>query len=396
MPDVAIRQLHGDDIFESMRLIHAYAFRPTPPLPDADDTRRMLADRDGMTFYGLFEDGCPMACAASTALTQNVRGADYATGGYCHVTTHPSARRRGYARQVLAALSAALREQGTVFSCLYPTTEIFYQRLGWVAFPVPRRSAFAPEKLLPLLERDLPGDVELLPLAEGYDAYRSYCAAHRARVHGYATFDHPDPRIVARDDRWLAFARVAGETVGVMMYDLRGEALAEYALRVGRFYYHSPVGRYLLLQWIARHVDQANRVELTLPPTEQPETWMPDLRGTMAPIHRAPNARVLNVGGLGGMRVGVGRAVVALSDALCPCNEGVWTLESVAGALRVARGGDERTAAPLGMQALAALVYLGTDPAEFAPRGWGAPNTAQQAALRGVFPPAVPYLHEGF
>jgi GNAT superfamily N-acetyltransferase len=396
MPAITIRRLHGDDIFDAMRLIHGYAFRSTPPLPDADDTRRMFADRAGMTFFGLFEDGRPMACAGSTALTQNVRGADYATGGYCHVTTHPGARRRGHGRLVLTALSAALREEGVTFACLYPTTETFYQRLGWVSFPIPRRYTVAPERLLPLLDRDLPGVVELASLAEGYDAYRDYCAASRPRVHGMATFDHPDPRIVARDDRWLAFARVEGQIVGLMMYDLRGDTLTEFTLRAARFYYHTPVGRYLLLQWIARHVDQASRAELTLAPTEQPETWMPDMRGAMASVHRAPNARVLDVAGLGGMRVGEGCAVVALTDRLCPWNEGVWMLESVDGRLSVLRGGDAQRAAPLGIQALSALVFLGTDPVEFAPRGWGQPDDAQQGALRSLFPPATPYLHEAF
>ena len=215
-------------------------------------------------------------------------------------------------------------------------------------------------------------------------------------MHGFSTFDHPDPRIVARDDRWLAFARVEGQIVGLMMYDLRGDTLTEFTLRAARFYYHTPVGRYLLLQWIARHVDQASRAELTLAPTEQPETWMPDMRGAMASIHRAPNARVLDVAGLGGMRVGEGLAVVAMTDGFCPWNEGVWMLESVEGRLSVARGGDAQRAAQLGIQALSALVFLGTDPAEFALRGWGQPDLPQQTALRSLFPPATPYLHEAF
>ena len=396
MPAISVRPLHGDDVYEAMRLIHGYAFRSTPPLPDADDTQRVLADRSGMTFFGLFEDGRPMACGASTALTQNVRGADYATGGFCHVTTHPSARLRGHARLLLAELCAALREEGTTFSCLYPSTETFYQRLGWMPFPVPRSYAFAPEKLLPLLERDLPGNVELVPLSEGYDEYRDYCAAHRPRVHGFATIDHPDPRIAARDDRWLAFARLEGQVVGLMQYDLRGDRIADFSLRAGRFYYHTPAGRYLLLQWIARHVDQASRVELTLSPVEHPETWMPDMRGAMAPLHRAPNARVLDVASLGGMCVGDGCVAVTLTDALCPWNEGVWTLAGVEGRLRVSRSGEAGEAAPLGMQGLSALVFLGTDPAELRPRGWGQPDSRQQGALRRLFPPAVPYLHEEF
>jgi hypothetical protein len=45
---------------------------------------------------------------------------------------------------------------------------------------------------------------------------------------------------------------------------------------------------------------------------------------------------------------------------------------------------------------LTALVYGTHDPDDFAIRGWGDPSPAVQAAMRGVFPPLVPHLHERF
>jgi hypothetical protein len=51
---------------------------------------------------------------------------------------------------------------------------------------------------------------------------------------------------------------------------------------------------------------------------------------------------------------------------------------------------------PLTDQRLAALVYGTHDPGDFAVRGWGDPSPAVQAAMRALFPPQIPYLHERF
>ena len=99
---------------------------------------------------------------------------------------------------------------------------------------------------------------------------------------------------------------VAGQTVGLMLYDLKGEQETKFCFRAMRFYYETSQARYLLLQWIARHVDQADRVELWLAPSEQPETWLADLAVKTESDIRAPMGRVLDVARLGGMATGPG------------------------------------------------------------------------------------------
>ncbi len=210
-------------------------------------------------------------------------------------------------------------------------------------------------------------------------------------------FVHADRASAARNRFWLAQAVVAGQTVGLMLYDLKGEQETKFCFRAMRFYYETSQARYLLLQWIARHVDQADRVELWLAPAEQPETWLADMQVKTESDIRAPMGRVLDVARLGGMATGPGGFTARLSDPLCPWNEGVWRFESANGELRVVRvAASEQPDCALTIQGLTALVYGTHDPDDFAIRGWGDPSPDVQEAMRTMFPPMIPHLHERF
>ena len=263
-----------------------------------------------------------------------------------------------------------------------------------MTFPQPRMVRFAPTALAPLSKRELGGGVRQVLISDGFDAYRDYVLAMQQRTHGMALFDHPDKARVQRDSVWVALAEVDGEPVGVMLYDLKGDRPTEYSMRVSRFYYHTSQGKYLLLQWIARHIDQANRVEMTVPPFELPETWLADMAVTPEPVFRAPMGRVLDVAKIGGMESGPGRFAARVSDPLCPWNEGVWAFETVDGRLEVSAGKEPEC--ELSIQALAALIYGTHDPADFYYRGWGNAAPGVQESIRRMFPPRLPYLHEYF
>jgi predicted acetyltransferase len=396
MTQTTIRQLYGDEMLEVMYGLDAYAFQASPPLTDKAEWQEVVRHREGVTYFALFEDNVPVAGVAATAMTQQVRGAMFGTGGIWAVATAPAARRKGYSRRVLARLLASLREEGRPLSCLYPFRESFYERLGYVTFPLPRTARFAPSALLPLLEQDLGGQVELVLIGDGFDTYREYLRRLQRRVHGMAMFDELILPPAQRESFWLALARVAGELVGLMMYSLRGEEVTKFNLRAIRFYHDTSQGKYLLLAWIARHVDQADRVELWLPPFEQPETWLADLQVTTESAIRAPMGRIVDVAKVGGMRTGSGRFAAHVSDPLCPWNEGVWRFETVGGLLKVSAADGEKADCNLSIQALAALVYGTHDPGDFLMRGWGTPSLEVQESMRAMFPPMLPYLHEHF
>jgi GNAT superfamily N-acetyltransferase len=395
MPHTTIREIHGDKRLDVMYWLDTYAFRSSPPLSDEAGWREMFGQRQGIiTCLALFEDQAPVATAVGTAMTQQVRGALFGMGGIWGVATRPAARRKGYSRRLLSRLLAAVREEGRVLSCLYPFRESFYQRLGYVTFPQTRTAKLTPSALLPLLKKDLGGQVELVLIGDGYDVYRDYLRKLRERTHGMALFDAEQKASAQRNNFWLALAKVEGEVVGLMLYDLKGKSVAEFNFRAVHFYYDTSQGRYLLLEWIARHVDQASQVEVWLPPFELPETWLADLQVSTAPAFRAPMGRVLDVARIGGMHTGPGRFAARITDPLCPWNGGLWQFETLEGTLQVSAA--DRADCDLSIQALAALIYGTHDPGDFVIRGWGNPAPGVQDTMRGMFPPRLPYLHEHF
>ncbi len=395
MSEITVRQVYGEEMLRAMYWMHAYAFSSSPPLRDRAEREEALLRRQGATHMAAYDGDELVACGASRPLIQQVRGALYPMAGLMDVTTHPATRRRGYARKLLGALLEAVREGGAACSGLYPFRESFYERLGYVTLPQVRRVRFDPAALQPLLRWDLGGQVRLLPIEEGYEDYLAFLQEHRARTHGMAMFQHDDRYEAQRGYQWVALATVGQRVEGVMLYNLRGEQITRYALRAFRFYHASPAGRYLLLEWIARHIDQADRAELTLPAYERPETWLADLRlQSETASHITPMARVLDVARIAGLQTGPGAVAVRLSDPACPWNEGIWRLASVGGRLEVAHAGEAQGA--LTIQGLTALVYGTHDPAEFGLRGWGALDAATVETLRAMFPPRCPHLHEMF
>jgi predicted acetyltransferase len=389
-----IRELQGDEIYDVMHQLPFYAFRSSPPLGDKIERQESLQRREGAHFVAIFEDSRAVTCAESAPLIQNMRGALFPMGGILDVTTDPAARRKGYAKRSLAHLYRLLHEDGRVTSCLYPFRESFYERLGYVTLPQPRKAIFAPSALLPILDRDPGGSVERVLLGDAYDVYRDFIFKVRPHIHGMAEFEYDDWFGAHKNDYWLALAKVGSELVGLMLYDMKGERITEFTMGVRRFFYLTSQGKYLLLAWIAHHTDQANRVELFLPPFEHPETWASDLQVHLEAAFITPMGRVLDVSKIGGMATGPGRFTARIEDAICPWNEGVWQFESVDGKLVVRSAGVPDC--DLGIQAISALAYGTQDPADFVIRGWGNPAPAVQDTMRSLFPPLLPFVHETF
>jgi predicted acetyltransferase len=394
MADVSIRVLAGDERVTVLHALAAYSLDPSPPLPELEGWRQMIGPRAGVTYVAAFEDGEPASVAASTAMRHNARGRVFDAGGVWGVATGPAFRRKGYCRRVIGRLLEVGREAGQAFSTLYPFRESFYERLGYVTMPLPRKAFFSPAGLAPLLKVDLPGKVTLGLIGERYDEYRAYLAEMLETAHGTAIFAQPDYGAAGRNRSWVAQAVVDGRVEGVMLYALKGEEETKYQFQAIRFYYSSMRARYLLLQWIARHVDQAERVEMWLAPGEQPEMWLADIGVKVETALRAPMGRVTDVAAIGGMQVGPGEVAARISDPLCPWNEGAWRFVSDGGALLVER--TQEAASELTIQGLSALVYGAHEPESFALRGWGDAPPEVVAALRAMFPPRIPHLHERF
>jgi predicted acetyltransferase len=394
MTTVSIRSLLGEELLDVLYNLNMYAFRASPPFPDKEEWAKIVRERKGVTYHALFEDTNAVAGAASTAMTQNVRGKLFPAGGVWGVVTLPEARRKGYSRQVLASLLAAEKEAGKVFSNLYPFRESFYARLGYVTHPLPVIARLSPSALAPLLGTDLGGEVELKLIGDAFETYREYLARICPQIHGMAFFDVGDKAVAQQNKAWVALAKVNGEIEGVMLYKLEGEEVAKFNLVAYRFYYITSRARYLLLDWIARHMDQADRVEIWLAPYEHPETWLTDIQVKIESQVRAPMSRVLNVAEIGGMETGEGSFSARLIDPVCSFNEGKWKFESIAGRLKVSKSNDADC--ELTIQGLTALIFGTHDPQDFSLHSWSNLTPEIQNIMRTMFPPRMPFLHENF
>jgi len=399
MTEITIRRYATPDCLKDLGPLLNYAFQPSPPIEpmEGDHLASWSRIAEGTETFLLREGDVAAASASYLPMTQNIRGRLAACWGVWGVTCEPAYRRGGHARRVMQALLEAAHQEGVAFSTLYAFRESFYERLGYVGFPQSRRARLNPAHLGGLLRRELPGAVERVPIAQGWDDYRAYLRRLRDHVHGMAVYDVPSHFWREYNDWWLALARIDGEVRGLMVYRLeRSSDPHSFRMSVPNFYAHDSAALGLLLNWIARHVDQVNEVTLTLRPTEAAELWWPDLT-VRYQEGDAPLGRVVNVTGLAGLPVGSGAFSARIEDPFCGWNAGCYRFESVDGALVVTRLADGvSTDCTLGIQGLGALVYGTHDPAMIPFRGWGDPSPEVQAVLREMFPPLAPYLHEVF
>jgi predicted acetyltransferase len=390
MTNIHIRPLSQEERTTVPYKLGSYAFRPTPPLPDYEQWLKRSAYYDG-SFMGVFDGDTALAVAGMSAITEQIRGTFYACAGLWGVTTDPMARRQGHTRDMLIRFFASMREHNFPFSTLYPFRESFYDRLGYVTFPQTRNARFSPQALQPLLKKNLVGHVTRFDVAHGLELYQAYLHKCHPHIHGMGLFaDSYREGLIDTNDYWLAVAQVEGETKGIMLYQIKGFA---DTMSVKHFYYDDSQGKYLLLEWFARHIDHVKEIELALPPAEHPETWFPDLAVTLS-ANQGAMARIIDVAKIGGMHTGPGAFSAQITDPQCPWNEGSYRFATIDGTLQVQP--TQEAECHLTIQGLTALVYGTHDPETFAIRGWGNPTPELQDTMRAIFPPMLPYLHEAF
>ena len=399
MSDPTIRQLTGDEMLDAIYSLGGYSFSATPPFPEKAGFNEFIQGRSGMIVLAMCEDGRPVSVVGATDMLQQVRGKIYPCSGVWGVATEPAARRKGYVRSLIGRLLEHQHTAGQVFTTLYPFRESFYERLGYVGFPRMLMARMEPLALTPLLKQNFgPGaKVELSLLGDRFDDYLAYLKKMQQRTHGMLQPIEPNRIGASKNKSWLAQARVDGETIGVMVYRMKGEEDKPMSLFAYRFYSTCSLGRYLLLEWIARHADQAGEAELQLTPFERPESWLADLGVKVNTNDHAGMGRIQDLRELGGMQVGTGELTATVHDPLGLWNEATWRFQAENGVLMVNQAAPtEPVDCELTIQALTALVYGTHDPGDFSVRGWGNPTLEVQSRMRILFPALTPYLHEFF
>ncbi|WDZ86252.1 GNAT family N-acetyltransferase [Micromonospora cathayae] len=401
---MTIRRVSGEEILTLSHPLRAYAFDASPKVADHDELRRTwLPYQEGSRTLVVEEDGTALATATAIPMRQNLRGRVLPMAGVAGVASHPLARRQGHVKKLLHHLLDEAHDEGQLLSALYPFRPSFYERFGYVGVPAPRTVTFPVADLAALLRAELPGEVTWGRTGTGYDEYSAFLDRCLGEWHGFAVF--PERRRVwVRDDdsRWLVTARVDGVTEGLLTYridDHGGTVHADGLLAL------SPLARTLLLQFLARHVDQVDRVSVVVAPGELPELWLTDLAvvcetRVTRPDHSAPMVRLLSTDALAGLPAGAGRCRVELTGDRWLA--GTYLLDGTTGHLEVlpgttgTAGGAATPTATLTAAGLSALAYGVLDPAEVVVRGLGAVPADAVGELRRLFPRELPYLHAGF
>jgi len=393
---IEIREVPYDEFTTTGRAVADYAFGKSPREPNIDELQQREKYYTDARALVAFVDGEPQATSTSHDMTQNVRGKVVRMGGVAAVASMPAGRRRGIVRRIFEETFRMQHEMQMPVSALYPFRDSFYERMGYASFPKPRFLTIKPETLAPLVRLDKPGCCEQVSMRDGFDEWRAFLESYQQATHGFS-LKHTSNAVGWKDrnDWWLSFARHEGEIVGAMTFRITGYT---EKLEVGSFYTTSSIGRYQLLDLIARHTDQVSEVQIELGPEAYPELWFRDLNATVSTATTdswpAPMGRVVDVALLGGIGAGDGEIALEITDDLCPWNNGMFTLTGSNGSLSVGSGGE--TAATITIQGLSALVFTGHDPADFRFRGWGDPDANTQRVLRSLFPPVVPDMHEHF
>jgi predicted acetyltransferase len=393
-----IKQVTGEDIVDIALPINHYAFSPSPQKDKRDEWLELLPYLETSYIAVLFEEGVPAATARNLSMQENVRDKLYAMGGVAGVSVYPEHRRKGYARDIMQHIMYQSFEAGHTFSTLYPFKESFYERLGYVGFPQVRMVVLDPRHLTGLLKLDIPGSVEIRHITDGFDDYRAFEEAMLPQIHGMALRDD-ETSFKERAQYWLALARnESHDIIGMMVYKLEGYAKELYARR---FLYSDSAGKYLLLQWLARHADQAYTAKIVTPPDSYVETWLTDLNAEVktqsipSGYSSTPMGRIIDIANIGGMTTGEGQFKARISDPYCDWNNGIFLFETRDGQLTV----NEASSADseLTIQGLSALVYGGYDPGDFVYRDWSDTIPADVLhQMRSMFPNRLVFLHEEF
>lgn len=390
------RQISAAERTETMFPLQTYAFLPSPWAEgDREAFGRRMRFFEAAVHLIAEEEGRTLAGVSALRMRQNVRGLVHDMAGVATVASHPAARRRGLVRELMGRLLRQMRDEGCAVSALYPFRPSFYARYGFVGIPRHRTASFAPEGLSHLMRAELPGEVERLPMREAFPAYDALHRRLLGERHGFAVYDETRAAEFGEQQYWVALARSGGEVVGAVRYRVDrygGDLLGDDLLTTG------PLGRALLLQFFARHVDQVARVVVRVSADDVPELWGTDFEVTTEgrvsrPSNSGAMVRVLDMERLTGTPIADGDVTVEIRDD--ELTGGAWRLVGEGGRLTVAKGTTE-PAATLTVGGFSGLLYGVLDPIEVVTRGLGEVTPTAIGPLAAMFPRRMPYIVADF
>lgn len=78
---ISTHLVQGEAMLDALYTLNQYSLQPNPPFQNKDDWAAVVCERKGVTCHATFEAETHVSVAASTAMTQNVRGKMFPASG---------------------------------------------------------------------------------------------------------------------------------------------------------------------------------------------------------------------------------------------------------------------------------------------------------------------------
>lgn len=349
--------------------LYRYAYTEWTDQDEKSEELDLIIEQETL---GLFEKGRLVSSLSVHEFQQSIRGVLKDCGGVAGIATYPEARRKGYVRELMQEGFKMMHEKGQPVSMLDPFKQSYYEQFGYVA----ANTAYivqAPLKQLNIFDATQPNldwTFERVRARNAKEEYLKFvCEIGPIHYHGYLIFKtFPDAlwRQFTKESL-IVFVKYKGQIQALSRYRIKGvqiEGETHSTMHVLDLLWRTREARDKLFFFFKQHQDQIQNIRIHAPFDTKVEHWFKDAQlkvnqartPWMVRIIDAKNA-VQNLPGAGDDTV-----TIELTDANCPWNNGIFSLQSEKGRLRLTKSSGHPVVTAT-IQALSALVY-GTHPIE--------------------------------
>jgi len=291
-------------------------------------------------FYTAYDDGRPVGTTGDYPFRLTVPGGELPAAGVTWVGVLPSHRRRGILREMMLAQLSELRERGEPLAILWASEAAIYGRFGYgVAIPEVRMDAARDRFSF----RDDPGPtgaVRVIDRDEARQALPPLYDAIRREIPGFVTrsedwweqYKLADPEHMRHGagPKFYALLELDGEPAGYAMYRIKQgweHGYSTSTLMVGDAFATSSTATRELWRFLFG-IDLIARVQGRIDPALPLFLMAADPRNLQLRMNDGVWLRFVDLeAALRGRSYATDDAVVAqVRDAVCPWNDGRWTL----------------------------------------------------------------------
>ena len=392
-----IRQIQPEDFSEALHL-NAVSYNQTSDLAITASTSEDLKNA-----FGLFENG--RLCSAMISHEQRIffEGSTMPVAGIGNVATYPEHRRKGYVRKLFNYLFPRMREQGQVFSMLFPFSYPYYRAFGYELgysknqYTLPL-SQLKPNTTQGSLELVVPSGGHIRELDEIKSVYRHFASPRNLALDrgdaGWKNLVSSEPH--KNREYFYLYRNAAGEAKAYFCYKAVPKTAFNVDMSIKDLAWRNAASLKNLLARLAVFYPLANMATLCLPSDCLLECHIPDLYSIERRLLPSCMVKVVDAqAALGATHYpGKGSLVISVSDDTLDWNNASFMVDWSEGGSVISR----TTRTPdlsLNVRTLAQLLvgYLGG--ADLVDYGL-AESSLSRERLAAIFPRKALYQNDHF